>query len=152
MQPLPPLPHRAALAPIADKLLIDRSAGESPWGKPKGSPSLGEMSATHETVRGSVFRTQRVSQERLKVKSKPVKQRPEGRVIQAPKQQCKGPEVTVACSGHSRGQAEQLQQPQNPQVPIHSPRCLLEPSLQKADLRLELHAAPSGLETRLTAW
>ena len=55
------------LAQVTDKLLVAGSGVERAGAKPKGSDSLEETCATHETVQGQVVRIHSVSKERLHI-------------------------------------------------------------------------------------
>ena len=62
---LPTPPH--GLAQVTDKRLVAGSGVERAGAKPKGSDSLEEMCATHETVQGQVARIHRISKECLHI-------------------------------------------------------------------------------------
>lgn len=56
-----------ALAQVTGKLLAAESGVETARAKPKGSDSLKEMYATHETVQGPVARIHGISKEHLQI-------------------------------------------------------------------------------------
>lgn len=65
--PCLPTALATTLAQVTDKLLVAGSRVERAGAKPKGSDSLEEMCATHETVQGQVVRIHRISKERLHI-------------------------------------------------------------------------------------